>query len=118
MNESEPKKNVKCPKCGAELSEDTISRLLKKEQKELGFLLLGVVFGAVLGIVGNLWVSFLIEAAKSYVASSLWPIVSIIGVIVTTILSVYVLLRVVKYAARLILGGESQTILKSRKEEE
>jgi len=51
----------------------TTTRPLKiEEAKELGFLLLGVVFGAVLGIVGNLWVTFLVELVKCLIPSGLW----------------------------------------------
>jgi hypothetical protein len=110
MNESEQKQSVKCPECGAELTEDVISQLMKKEEKEFGFLILGVVFGAVLGIMGNLWVSLLIEVAKGYITSSLWPTFSIIGLAATTVLSVYILVRMIKWAVKYTKGEGRLTV--------
>jgi len=118
MNDDEQEESVQCPKCGTELPQDTLSQLMKKEQKDFAYLLLGIFFGAVLGVVGNLWVSFLLEVARSYVASSLWSTFSLIGLIATTVLSIYVLTRIAKSTAQLTSGEEKSTILKVRRNKE
>jgi uncharacterized membrane protein YeaQ/YmgE (transglycosylase-associated protein family) len=97
-------KRVRCPKCDAELPEDTIEQLLKKEEKEMGFLLLGVVLGAVLGLVGSLWVSFLFEALRNLIPQAQWLISSVIGLAVTTVVSIYVLIKMLRYATRRMEG--------------
>jgi hypothetical protein len=91
-------KNIKCPKCGAELPDDTIEQLLKKEEKEMGFLLIGVVLGAVLGLVGSLWVGFLFEALRSLIPEAQWFTSSLIGLAVTTLVSIYVLIKMFRLA--------------------
>lgn len=77
-----------------------------KEERELGFLLLGVVFGAVLGILGNLGVAFLVELIRDLIPPGLWTVVSFLGVVFTTILSIYVLIKVIQIATKLIKGEE------------
>lgn len=80
--------------------------LTKEEKKELGLLFLGVVIGAALGIVGNLWVAFLIELIRNLVSSELWTAVSILGLVITTILSLYILKKLAETAAKYIIGEE------------
>ena len=80
------------------------TKSLKKEEKELGFLILGVVLGAVLGIVGGLWVSFLVELIKNLIPPESWTLVSFLGLIITTILSIYTLIKVVQIAKKYITG--------------
>ena len=60
-----------------------------KEERELGFLLLGVVFGAVLGILGGLWVSFFVELLRDLIPSESWTLVSFLGLVIATILGIY-----------------------------
>ncbi len=91
-------KTIKCPECGAELPDDTVEQVLKKEEKEMGFLLIGVVLGAVLGLVGSLWVGFLFEALRSLVPGAQWFTSSIIGLAVTTLVSTYVLIKMFRFA--------------------
>ena len=90
--------NVKCPRCGAELPDDTIELLLKKEQKEMSFLLIGVVLGAALGLVGSLWVGFLFEALRSLIPGAQWFTSSLIGLAVTTLVLIYVLIKMFRFA--------------------
>lgn len=91
-------KKVTCPKCGAELPDDTIEQLLKKEQKEMSYLLIGVVLGAVLGLVGSLWVGFLFEALRNLIPEAQWLTGSLIGLAVTTLVSIYVLIKMFHFA--------------------
>jgi len=102
---------IKCPKCGEE-----IFPLPGKVEKELGFLLLGVMFGAVLGIVGNLWVAFLFELVWNFIPPELWTVTSIVGFLVTTIISIYVLMRVMQSAMK-HTTGEGWLTGKKEKEE-
>lgn len=84
----------------------TTKPLKTKEAKELGFLLLGVVFGAVLGIIGSLWVTFLVELLRGFIPPELWTLVSFFGLIITTILSIYILVKVIKVSVKYIRGEE------------
>jgi uncharacterized membrane protein YeaQ/YmgE (transglycosylase-associated protein family) len=97
-------KNVKCPKCGAELPDDMIGQLLKKEEKEMSFLLIGVVLGAVLGLVGSLWVGFLFEALRSLIPQAQWFTTSLIGLVATTLVSAYVLMKMFRLAIEHMKG--------------
>lgn len=103
---------IKCPKCGEE-----ILPLPAKLEKELGFLLLGVMLGAVLGIVGNLWVAFLFELVKNVIPAELWTEASIVGLVVTTIVSIYVLIRVIKSAIKYTVGERELTDEKEKRNE-
>jgi hypothetical protein len=119
MNENIPEKTgktellkgegtgVKCPSCGTMLPEDTVSQLLKKEEKEFAFLLVGVLMGAAIGVVGNFWVSFAIETLKSLIPEAQWLLTSALGLIVTTIVTIYVLIRMIRFAQKRI-GIESK----------
>lgn len=98
MNEEEI---LKCPKCGEELT-----RLPTRVQRELGFLLLGVVFGAALGIVGNLWVAFLFELVKILIPQETWALSTFLGLIITTVASIYILLRTMRTAVKYTTGEE------------
>jgi len=89
-----------------ETKEERELPLLPKEEKELGFLLLGVVFGAVLGILGGLWVSFLVELLSDFIPQELWTVTSFSGLIITTILSIYTLMKAIQMATKLIRGEE------------
>jgi len=92
---SAKEKTIKGPKCGEE-----ILPLPSKVERKLGFLLLGVVFGAALGIAGNLWVGFLFELIRNLIPPELWTGTSILGLIVTTVLSMYFLVRVMQSATK------------------
>ena len=74
--------------------------------RALGFLLLGVVFGAVLGVLGNLWAAFLAELVRNLIPPELWTVASFLGVVITTILSIYILTKVVEIAEKHIIGEE------------
>lgn len=74
--------------------------------RALGFLLLGVVFGAVLGVLGNLWAAFLVELVRNLIPPELWTVASFLGVVITTILSIYILIKVVEIAEKHIIGEE------------
>lgn len=102
---------IKCPKCGEE-----ILPLPSKVERELGFLLMGVVFGAALGIVGNLWVGFLFELIRNIIPQELWTGTSILGLIVTTVLSIYIFVRVTQSATKYTRGEERLTDKKEKKE--
>ena len=92
--------NVKCPNCGAELPEDTLAQLMKKEEKELGFLVLGVALGAVIGLVGNVWVAFLFEVIRSLVPEAQWFLSSILGLVVTTVVTIYVIVKMFRFSVK------------------
>lgn len=79
---------------------------LTKVERELGFLILGVVFGAVLGILGNLWVAFLVELVKCLIPPESWTVASFLGVVIATVLSIYVLIKVIGIAEKYIRGEE------------
>ena len=116
MNEPiSDERNIKCPECGVELPEDTIEQLLKKEEKEMGFLFLGVVFGAVLGLVGNLWVGFLFEALRSLIPGAQWFASSLVGLVVTTLVSIYVLMKMFRFAVGHMEGKERIEIRRKNK---
>ena len=87
--------------------ENELTDQLVGVEKELGFLLLGVILGAVLGIVGSLWVEFLVELLQSIIPSESWTIASFIGLLLSTILSIYLLVKVVQTAQKYIMGEES-----------
>ncbi|MFQ6068749.1 MAG: hypothetical protein ACE5KD_04305 [Candidatus Bathyarchaeia archaeon] len=70
--------------------EELLKGVKEKEARELGFLLLGVVFGAALGILGNLWVAFFVELIRSFISPELWTVASFLGLVITTILSMYI----------------------------
>jgi len=40
--------------------------MTEKEKRELGFLFLGILYGLLLGIAGNLWSEFFIETLRSF----------------------------------------------------
>jgi hypothetical protein len=100
-------KKIKCPNCGEELPEDTVSQLMKKEEKEFGFLMIGVVLGAVLGLVGNLWVAFLFEAIRSLIPEAQWLLSSVLGLVITTLVSIYVLVKMFRFAIK-AMGVEAK----------
>jgi len=104
MNEDE---SVKCPNCGAKLPDDTLSQLLKKEQKEFSFLVLGVALGAVLGLVGNVWVAFLFEVIRTLIPEAQWLASSLLGLAITTIVSIYVIVKMFRFAVK-YLGVEAK----------
>ena len=97
MNEDE---SVKCPNCGAELPDDISFQLLKKEQKEFGFLVLGVGLGAVLGLVGNFWVAFMFEVIKALIPEAQWLLSSLLGLVITTLVSIYVIVKLFRFAMK------------------
>ena len=90
MNENE---SVKCPNCGANLPDDTVSQLMKKEEKDFSFLVLGVALGAIIGLVGNVWVAFLFDAIKTLVPEAQWLLSSLLGLAITTVVSIYVIVK-------------------------
>ena len=91
---------IKCPNCGAILPEETISPLLRENEKDFAFLLIGVVMGAAIGVVGNFWVSFAIETLRGIIPETQWLLVSVLGLIVTTLLTVYVLIKMIHFAEK------------------
>lgn len=98
-----------------EAKEIALSSLMGVE-KELGFLILGVVFGAALGILGNLWVAFLVELVRILVPTELWTVASFLGLIITTILSLFVLKKSFESALKYITGKESLAKMTEKKE--
>jgi len=84
--------------------EDFLKRLPRKETREFGFLLLGVVFGAILGILGSLWVSFLVELLRNLIPQESWTLFSFLGLVITSILSIYVLIKAIQISTRYIMG--------------
>ena len=98
-----------------EAKEIAISSLMGVE-KELGFLILGIVFGAALGILGNLWVAFLIELVRILIPPELWTISSFVGLIITTILSLLILKRSFEAAVKYIAGEERLAEMRKKKE--
>ena len=86
--------------------EEVLKRLPRKEVREFGFLILGVVFGAAVGILGNLWVAFLFEILRSFIPPESWITVSFFGLVVTTIFSIYILIKAIQISARYIIGEE------------
>lgn len=85
-------------------------------EKELGFLILGVVFGAALGILGNLWVAFLVELVRILVPPELWTATSFLGLIITTIFSLFVLKKSFESAIKYITGKENLAEITEKKE--
>lgn len=94
--------------------EELIRRLPKKEVREFSFLLLGIVFGAALGILGNLWVAFLLELLRSFIPQESWVAVSFLGLAITSILSVYVLIKTIGVANKYIMREEKDKAEKRR----
>ena len=86
--------------------EEFLKRLPRREVREFGFLILGVVFGAVLGILGSLWVTFLVELLRNLIPPELWTLVSLLGLVITTILSIYILVKVIQISVKYIRGEE------------
>jgi predicted lysophospholipase L1 biosynthesis ABC-type transport system permease subunit len=97
MTENE---SIKCPSCGANLPDDTVAQLLKKEEKEFSFLILGVVLGAIIGLVGNVWVAFLFEVIKTAIPEAQWFPSSVLGLAITTIVSIYVIVKMFRFAVK------------------
>lgn len=85
-------------------------------EKELGFLILGVVFGAALGILGNLWVAFLFELIRDLIPPESWFLVSLLGLVITTILSLLILKKSFDSAVKHIVGEEKQAKVTKRQE--
>ena len=104
MNENE---SVKCPNCGANLPDDTVSELMKKEEKDFSFLVLGVALGAIIGLVGNVWVAFLFEAIKTLVPEAQWLLSSFLGLAITTVISIYVIVKMYRFALK-YMGVEAK----------
>ena len=98
-----------------EAKEIALSSLIGAE-KELGFLILGVVFGAALGILGNLWVAFLVELVRILIPPELWTVASFLGLIITTILSFFVLKKSLESAVKYIAGEERLAEIAEKKE--
>jgi len=104
MNENE---SVKCPNCGANLPDDTVSQLMKKEEKDFSFLVLGVALGAIIGLVGNVWVAFLFDAIKTLVPEAQWLLSSLLGLAITTVVSIYVIVKMFRFAVK-YMGVEAK----------
>ncbi|MDH5461124.1 MAG: hypothetical protein OEZ29_01430 [Candidatus Bathyarchaeota archaeon] len=100
---------------GEEAEESGLSTLIGVE-KELGFLILGIVFGAALGILGNLWVAFLFELIRNLIPIESWFIVSLLGLIITTILSLLILKKSFESAVKYIAGEKEQAKVTKRQE--
>jgi hypothetical protein len=97
MNEDE---SVKCPNCGANLPDDTLAQLMKKGGKDFSFLILGVALGAIMGLVGNLWVAFLFEVIKTLVPEAQWLMSSLLGLAITTVVTIYVIVKMFSFAVK------------------
>jgi len=91
---------IRCPNCGEKLSDEVFSQLLKTEEKEFGYLVLGVVFGAILGLVGNLWVAFMFEVFRSLIPEGQWLLSSIIGLVLTTFVTIYALVKMLRFTMK------------------
>ena len=91
---------VKCPNCGVILPEEIVFRLSRRNEKEFAFILVGVIMGAVIGVVGSFWVSFTIEILRSIIPETQWLLTSVLGLIVTTFVVVYVLVKMIRFAER------------------
>jgi len=84
--------------------EEFLKRLPRREVREFGFLILGVVFGAVLGILGSLWVTFLVELLRNLIPPESWTLFSLVGLAITSIFSIYVLIKATQISAKYIIG--------------
>ena len=100
----------------SEEAEESVLSALTGVEKELGFLILGVVFGAALGILGNLWVAFLFELIRDLIPTESWFIVSLLGLIITTILSLLILKKSFESAVKHIAGEEKQAKVTKKQE--
>lgn len=92
--------SIKCPNCGEKLPDDIASQLLKTEEKEFSYLVLGVVFGAILGLVGNFWVAFLFEVIKGVIPGAQWLPSSLLGLVIATLVSIYVLVKMLRFTMK------------------
>ena len=97
-------------------AKEIVASSLMGAEKELGFLILGVVFGAVLGILGNLWVAFLVELVRIIIPTELWTVASFLGLIITTILSLFILKKSFESALKYITGKERLAEITEKKE--
>ncbi|MDH5461700.1 MAG: hypothetical protein OEX09_05715, partial [Candidatus Bathyarchaeota archaeon] len=69
-----------------------------------------------LGILGNLWVAFLFELIRDLIPTESWFIVSLLGLVITTILSLLILKKSFESAVKYIAGEEKQTKVTKRQE--
>lgn len=100
--------------CRRERNEKTYGRCSQAACKRAWVSPSSVMLGAALVILGNLWVAFFLELIRSFIPQELWNMVSFLGLVTTTVLSIYILAKDMQTAKNYIMG-EKRSAKETRK---